>query len=420
MAIFKSNKTYIKKYASNNFDKKIKFAPNISADFGSGGSFVKPRSQENTATVVKTKPIETNEHYSNEEITKPYKTAELSKETQSEKISAPVAEQPRYKYDKIKFENKRRAREYDRESFSEGFSSFTTVIILLVAAALGVGVYFAYEHISQIREERRILEAELSVMYAPEEYIYPQTPPEIEAKVKAARAEAERIAAENAYVSKRAEVPGLFKSDYEKVCYLTFDDGPNPGVTESILDILSRYNVPATFFVVGKNVEANPNILKRIDAQGHSIGNHSYSHDYDYMYAGDEEFDDETSKCKTAINNALGREYKNLLYRFPGGSFEVYKHFYIYNIESLGYQYADWNAVTGDSETQTPDTQYIMDSLKKSTNNGTKEDIVVLMHDSASKQITADTLPQVIEYLKSKNYVFRAINNSNYVPQSAQ
>ena len=55
-----------------------------------------------------------------------------------------------------------------------------------------------------------------------------------------------------------------------------------------------------------------------------------------------------------------------------------------------------------------------MNSLKQSTNDGTKEDIVVLMHDAGAKQITADTLPDVIEYLKSKNYVFKPIYNSNY------
>ena len=501
MAIFKNNKTYIKKYASNNFDKKIKFAPDISAEFGSGGNEVSPRSAENTAPVVKTKPLKTPEEYSVEIKFAEKKVSERARRMQSKVISGPVGikvlpvekpdltfaqadeyvrpvidgkvkmpppkkeekietppestaeesadtklypaekpykmvepqkapvkekttpvavtERPVYKPERIKSEEKRK-RNYEKDTYSEGFSTLTTIIILILSAALGVGVYFAYERISEIREEKRLLEAELSVMYAPEEYIYPQTPPEIEAKVQAAKEEAQRVAAENAYVSKRAEVPGLFKSDYEKVCYLTFDDGPTPGVTDSILNTLARYGVPATFFVVGKNADANPNLIKRIDAEGHSIGNHSYSHDYDYMYSGDEGFDDETKKCKAAINNALGREYENLLYRFPGGSFEVYKHFYIYNIESEGYQYADWNALTGDSETQNPDEEYIMNKIKETTNNGSKEDIIVLMHDTGAKQITADTLPQVIEYLKSKNYVFKAINNSNYVPNSAQ
>ena len=74
----------------------------------------------------------------------------------------------------------------------------------------------------------------------------------------------------------------------------------------------------------------------------------------------------------------------------------------------------DWNALTGDAEQQSPDREYIMKALKESTNNGTKEDIVVLLHDASAKGITADTLPEVIEYLKSKNYVFKAIKNSNY------
>ena len=90
---------------------------------------------------------------------------------------------------------------------------------------------------------------------------------------------------------------------------------------------------------------------------------------------------------------------------------------YTYNINALGYQYINWNSLTGDSETENPDKEYIMNALKESTNNGKKEDIVILMHDAGAKSITYETLPDVIEYLKSKNYVFKPIYNSNYTGQ---
>ena len=255
---------------------------------------------------------------------------------------------------------------------------------------------------------------ELSIQYKAEDYVFPETPEDVATKVAQKKQEAYNKAMANAYIPERAEVPNLFKYDYVKKCYLTFDDGPSGPVTESILDTLKKYNVPATFFVVGKNVDSYPQLVKRMEAEGHSIGNHSYSHNYEYMYSGDPEFDEELIRGKSAINNALGKEYKNLLYRFPGGSFEVYKKFYIWNIESEGYQFVDWNSLTGDSEKQDPDEEYIMNTLKESTNNGTKEDIVVLLHDAGAKQITADTLSKVIEYLKSKNYVFEAVKNSNF------
>ena len=64
---------------------------------------------------------------------------------------------------------------------------------------------------------------------------------------------------------------------------LTFDDGPCSGYTEPILDILRRHNVKATFFVCGQNVERSPELLQRIQAEGHAIGNHGYSHPFPFL-----------------------------------------------------------------------------------------------------------------------------------------
>lgn len=66
--------------------------------------------------------------------------------------------------------------------------------------------------------------------------------------------------------------------DDRRGVYLTFDDGPTPGVTEWVLDTLERYGARATFFVLGKNVEANPDLFERIVSAGHRVGNHTYSH----------------------------------------------------------------------------------------------------------------------------------------------
>lgn len=60
--------------------------------------------------------------------------------------------------------------------------------------------------------------------------------------------------------------------------YLTFDDGPTPGITDMVLEILSKHNAKATFFCIGKNAELHPEVLERVRAAGHAIGNHSYSH----------------------------------------------------------------------------------------------------------------------------------------------
>ena len=66
----------------------------------------------------------------------------------------------------------------------------------------------------------------------------------------------------------------------EKEIALSFDDGPNRKYTPQVLSTLAQHNAPATFFVIGKNIQGNESILKRMDAEGHSIGNHSYTHSY--------------------------------------------------------------------------------------------------------------------------------------------
>ncbi len=499
MAIFKSKKTYIKRYASKNTDKKVTFAPSVKATFNgaairegaekpkptissrpvqpdtlSGGGHTtgtirygepdekylqlftdkKPQVTRNevisgpgavrpapvakpdltnvkpdayvrpvvdgkvvAAPEVAQGPADKQPEPVIEKVVAPSEPVDVPKPSQEMpevKKAAPAATatvtKPEAPKPVAKPEPKPERKKPDMGKVASVCAR--VALLLVIVGAIGVvGYKYAGEYSAKIAA----LNAALNTHYPPEDYIYPETPEDVKATNDAAREAAYNQAMANAYVPSRSEVPGLFKYDYVKTCYLTFDDGPSGPVTESILDTLKQYNVPATFFVVGKNAEAYPELLKRIDAEGHSIGNHSYSHNYEYMYAGDPEFDDELYSCRNAINRILGKEYNNMLYRFPGGSFEVYKQFYIYNIESLGYQHVDWNALTGDSEIENPDEEYIMNALKESTNNGTKEDIVLLMHDAGAKQITADTLPRVIEYLKSKNYVFKAVKNSNYV-----
>ena len=500
MAIFKSKKTYIKRYASGSADKKVTFAPSVKATFNSsaikegtekpkptissrpvqpgtmpgGGNTTgtirygepdekyiklftdkKPEVIRNKVVsgpgVLRPEPapkpdltnVKADEHVrpvvEGRVLTYTPPVSEKKEEapvvqTTVEKVSEPVAsakQEPLAKPETVVKPIVATAKKPEAEKIikekpikqpkppcpkadrSKIFSVAAKVAVLVVLVC-GIGAV-GYKFAGEYSQKLAALNEALNTHYLPEDYIYPETPDDVKAVNDAAREAAYNEAMANAYVPSRSEVPGLFKYDYVKTCYLTFDDGPSGPVTESILNTLKEYNVPATFFVVGKNAEAHPDLLRRIEAEGHSIGNHSYSHDYEYMYSGDPEFDDELYSCRNAINRILGKPYNNMLYRFPGGSFEVYKKFYIYNIESLGYQHVDWNALTGDSETENPDREYIMNALKESTNNGTKEDIVVLLHDAGAKQITADTLPEVIEYLKSKNYVFKAVKNSNFV-----
>lgn len=194
-----------------------------------------------------------------------------------------------------------------------------------------------------------------------------------------------------------------------KVVYLTFDDGPSADVTPKILDILKKNNIKATFFVVGSMAEKHPDLLKREKAEGHVIGNHTYSHNYAYLYSNKNNFLDDLKKNEDVINSIIGKHDKKLI-RFPGGSFgrTQYKR----SAEKNGYIYIDWNEETGDGESVHPTVDMLVNKFKR-YDNGQKR-MVVLMHDAASKQATEQALPVVIKILKDEGYTFKPITSGDY------
>ena len=299
-----------------------------------------------------------------------------------------------------------RRRRSDGDDFLRKLYTITAVIC---AVLIGVGAYFA----SGLPRE-----AFLAVFSTPAkktiEVILPE--PSQEARLKADRLRQIRYEdyLEKCYTPLDGELDNIYVNDYAKKCYLTFDDGPGR-VTEKILDVLKQYKVKATFFVIGQRAEENPAILRAIASDGHAIGNHSYSHDYNGLYRSAESFEEEVQKCRNAIDKALGKKYDNLVFRFPGGydslKNEDTKKAYRKVLTEIGYKYTDWSCLTGDSNTTTPTFEYIMNTLKFSIGNTKTGDIVVLMHDSATKEITADTLPKVIEYLYEQGYEFETLSN---------
>ncbi len=192
-----------------------------------------------------------------------------------------------------------------------------------------------------------------------------------------------------------------------KKAFLTFDDGPSEHVTMQVLDILDTYNVKATFFVLGSMCEKNGNVLKEIYARKHSIGIHSYSHVFTQLYKNEESFVNEVKMTEAVLKKNLGDDFSTRLFRFPGGSFEPYKKQYMGALNKAGYVSIDWNALTGDTEAKSPTHEMLLNRLK-STVTG-KNNVVVLMHDSDSRQCSAEVLPDVIEYLRSEGYEFAVI-----------
>ena len=195
----------------------------------------------------------------------------------------------------------------------------------------------------------------------------------------------------------------------EKIAYLTFDDGPSQNITPQILDILEKEGIKATFFVLGSRAELYPELVRRAYEAGHYIANHGYSHEYKSVYASAEAVLDEFNQTEKAIQEALDNsEYHTHLFRFPGGS-EGGKYKKIKNeakslLEENDIAYINWNALTRDAEGK-PTRESLLEDLEATV--GEKTRVVVLMHDTGSKQLTADTLPEVIQYLRDEGFIFK-------------
>lgn len=197
-----------------------------------------------------------------------------------------------------------------------------------------------------------------------------------------------------------------YKADGKKVAYLTFDDGPSINNTPKILDILKQNNIKATFFVIGENAEKNIDLVKREVAEGHVVGNHTYSHNMKYIYANTNNFTNDLDKNDKLLKSIIGNDYNLKLIRFPGGSFGQRLAPYREAAKKAGYHYIDWNDLNGDAEHSNVPVNALMSELQKYT---TQDHVVILMHDAPAKVTTEQALPQAIEFLKSKGYTFETL-----------
>lgn len=192
-----------------------------------------------------------------------------------------------------------------------------------------------------------------------------------------------------------------------RAVYLTFDDGPNKKVTPRVLETLAQYDIKATFFVVGHQVDANPDMLLREYQEGHRIGNHSDSHVYKTLYASTSSLLAGIRNNDASIDAALGFDYKSNIFRFPGGSFGKAQSLKD-AVTGAGYKYYDWNCSAQDAASPKGSTAAQILKSVKDTSKG-KSEVIVLMHDAAPKGTTADALPDIIEYFMDQGYVFRTL-----------
>ena len=195
-----------------------------------------------------------------------------------------------------------------------------------------------------------------------------------------------------------------------KTIYLTFDDGPC-SYTEQLLAVLEKYNVKATFFVVG-NSKAKAEYMKKIVEGGHAIGIHSVTHEYEDIYVSEEAFLKDLYNMQNIIKENTG--VTTYLMRFPGGSSNSVSKKYCEGImtvltkkvEELGFQYFDWNISSGDagggSTTKEQVFNAVIAGVKKYDNS------VVLQHDI--KKYSVDAVEDIIKWGLENGYTFKALD----------
>lgn len=183
-----------------------------------------------------------------------------------------------------------------------------------------------------------------------------------------------------------------YKRHKRRVVYLTFDDGPIPEVTPWVLDILDRYGIKATFFMVGDNVRRHPELLAEVHRRGHSVGNHTMHH-LQGMKVTARNYWRDISAAAELIDSTLFRPPHGIM-RWKQAA--VIKHHY--NIVMYDLVTRDYSRKLG--------PERVMDNVRRYARNGS----VIVFHDSlkAERNLRA-VLPQAIEWLRLQGYEFEPL-----------
>lgn len=195
--------------------------------------------------------------------------------------------------------------------------------------------------------------------------------------------------------------------------FLTFDDGPSLEITPQILDILSKNNIKATFFILDYSFESKyEELVIRAFNEGHSIGLHGTSHTYSTIYSSLDALIENFETLQQKVYESTG--YLSHIIRFPGGSSNTVSKNYCTGImteaveyfSSTDFVYFDWNVDSQDAGGATSAEEVfenVTSSIKQGRNN------IVLMHDSGNKHHTLQALQQIIDWAIAEGYEFQAI-----------
>ena len=177
----------------------------------------------------------------------------------------------------------------------------------------------------------------------------------------------------------------------EKQIAITFDDGPLPEFTPQILKILKEENVSATFFCIGKNIEANKDLLVKISEQGHLIGNHSFCHSFWFDLYSSAKMREDLQQTHDLVRQLIGKELN--WFRPPYG---VTNPNLRRSVKVMHYDAIGWNVRSMD--TVVKDCNDLLQKMKKRLQPGA----IILFHDTCKS--TVDMLPSFLKFVKEQGY----------------
>lgn len=188
----------------------------------------------------------------------------------------------------------------------------------------------------------------------------------------------------------------------EKVLYLTFDAGFENGNTPIILDALKKHSAPATFFVVGTYIESNPDLIKRMEKEGHIVGNHTYHHPDMTKLSSLSAFEKELKDVENAYNNVTGKEMTKF-YRPPQGK---YNENNLQMAKDLGYHTFFWSLAYVDwQENNQPTKEEAFDKLLTRVHPGA----IVLLHSTS--KTNGEILDELLTKWEEMGYQFKSLDS---------
>jgi peptidoglycan/xylan/chitin deacetylase (PgdA/CDA1 family) len=214
----------------------------------------------------------------------------------------------------------------------------------------------------------------------------------------------------NAYLCPmlRAKMPSLVQSMFprwrwhgprqDKVLYLTFDDGPSPGITEWVLETLARYEAKATFFCIGDKVQQFPETLLKVQAAGHRIGNHTFNH-LNLWKTPLTTYLDNTARCQAALKEVLGEEVS--LFRPPYGKMTPLAGRKL----RATYEIVMWEVIAGDWNQQLS-PERVANNVIQNAQPGS----IVVFHDSEKAKVNMQfALERTLAHFAGLGYRFEGL-----------